>query len=151
MQLSDELQNYNRISDLIFHGSFLQIQRGNLQIVDAAGSELNPRKIEAYSAAYTTSLTLPLAEAMNILMKPMVGYRAGGSELDNRFKYPYYIRALPGIYEEMRAIVLFLKKMNWNYVQASEADFFVRIIINLMFLRHYILSTFSLLFHFVCV
>ncbi|CAG5123321.1 unnamed protein product, partial [Candidula unifasciata] len=102
-----------------------QVQRGNLKIVDKSGNELNPRKIEAYSAAHTTQLTLPLAEAMNMLMRPMVGYRAGGSQLDDRSRYPYYLRAVPGHQDEIKAIIQLLKKRNWMFVQVvtSNADY----------------------------
>ncbi|CAL1533763.1 unnamed protein product [Lymnaea stagnalis] len=99
-----------------------QVQRGNLKITDSTGRVLDPRTIEAYSAAYTTPLTLPLAEAMNMLMKPMVGYRAIGAELDDKSRYPYYIRALPGNRDEIKAIIMLLKKLNWMYVQVVISD-----------------------------
>lgn len=92
--------------------------------MDISGSELNPRKIEAYSAAHTTQLTLPLAEAMNTLMRPMVGYRAGGSKLDDRSSYPYYIRAIPSHEDEMRAIVELLRYKGWMFVQVGNSYVF---------------------------
>lgn len=88
-------------------------------ITDTSGATLDPRTIEAYSAAYDTPLTLPLAEAMNLLMKPMVGYRAGGSELDDKSKYPYYINAYPGNVDEIKSLILLLKNQKWMYVQVS--------------------------------
>ncbi|BFZ18685.1 hypothetical protein BsWGS_21724 [Bradybaena similaris] len=110
-------------SSTVLGQAFLsQVQRGNLKIVDISGSELNPRKIEAYSAAHTTQLTLPLAEAMNSLMRPMVGYRAGGSKLDDRSSYPYYIRAVPGHQDEMRAIVELLRNKMWMFVQVVTSN-----------------------------
>lgn len=99
-----------------------QVQRGNLQITDSTGKVLDPRTIEAYSAAHNTPLTLPLAEAMNMLMKPMVGYRAIGAELDDKSRYPYYVRALPGNRDEIKAIIMLLKKLNWLYVQVVVSD-----------------------------
>lgn len=103
--------------------SFLaQVQRGNIVIKSSGGEELDPRTVEAYTAAYSSPLTLPLAEAMNMLMRPMVGYRAGSSELDDDRRYPYYIRALPGIYEEIKAMILLLKQWNWMYVQLVTSD-----------------------------
>ncbi|XP_055862816.1 uncharacterized protein LOC106050493 [Biomphalaria glabrata] len=101
-----------------------QVQRGNLLITDTSGATLDPRTIEAYSAAYDTPLTLPLAEAMNLLMKPMVGYRAGGSELDDKSKYPYYINAYPGNVDEIKSLILLLKNQKWMYVQVVVSDLY---------------------------
>ena len=94
-----------------------QLHRGDLMIKDMAGNTLDPLTIEAYTAAYTSPLTIPLADAMNHLKRPMVGYRAGGSELDNSMMYPYYVSALPSLQEEIKAIILMLKKFNWMHVQ----------------------------------
>ncbi|XP_059178375.1 uncharacterized protein LOC131957655 [Physella acuta] len=99
-----------------------QVQRGNLKITDTTGNVLDPRTIEAYTAAHTTQLTLPLAEAMNMLLRPMVGYRAGGSELDDKSRYPYYLQAGPSTRDEIKAIIMMLKKLKWMYVQAVVSD-----------------------------
>ena len=80
---------------------------------------MDPRLIEAYTAAYDSTLTLPFAEAMNLLMKPIVGYRAGSTALDDNEKYPYYVRAIPGVAEEMMAVVLLLKQWKWSFIQVK--------------------------------
>ncbi|GFS13478.1 metabotropic glutamate receptor 3, partial [Elysia marginata] len=104
-------------SPILGQAFLAQLERGNIMVKDQAGVELDPRTIEAYTAAHTTPLTIPLASAMNQLKRPLVGYRAGGAELDDTMKYPYYIHAMPCEEEEIKAIILMLKRFNWMYVQ----------------------------------
>ncbi|KAK3802485.1 hypothetical protein RRG08_043316 [Elysia crispata] len=104
-------------SSILGQAFLAQLHRGDLMIKDMAGNTLDPLTIEAYTAAYTSPVTTPLADAMNHLNRPMVGYRAGGSELDNSMMYPYYVSALPSLQEEIKAIILMLKKFNWMHVQ----------------------------------
>ncbi|RUS71805.1 hypothetical protein EGW08_020441, partial [Elysia chlorotica] len=104
-------------SPILGQAFLAQLQRGNLNVMDSAGNVLDPRTIEAYTAAYSSPLTIPLAGAMNELKRPMVGYRARGSELDDSVMYPYYISAVPSLQEEIKAIVLMLKKLDWMFVQ----------------------------------
>ncbi|KAK7481553.1 hypothetical protein BaRGS_00027202, partial [Batillaria attramentaria] len=90
------------------------VQRGLFTIKDQSGNEMDPRKVEAYSGAYNRQLTIPLAGLMDIYRQPLVGYRATSAVLD---RYKYYLKTVPGIADEFRAIILILKNYNWNHVQ----------------------------------
>lgn len=90
------------------------VRRGLYTVKDEAGTVMDPRKVEAYTGAYNTQLTVPLAKLMDVFMQPLVGYRATSAVLK---KYKYYLKAIPGISDEMRAIVIILKNFGWNHVQ----------------------------------
>ncbi|KAK7087416.1 hypothetical protein V1264_021473 [Littorina saxatilis] len=93
----------------------MQVQQGMLKVRNGSGTELDPRTVEAYTAAYNTPLTLPLAGLMDdIFMQPMVGYRASSSKLD---KFNYYLKTIPGIEQEFRAIIMIMKNYGWHYTQ----------------------------------
>ena len=51
-------------------------------VQDASGAKLDPRRVEAYTGAYSDPLTIPLAGLMDLFMQPMVGYRATSAKLD---------------------------------------------------------------------
>ncbi|KAL5017700.1 hypothetical protein ScPMuIL_005218, partial [Solemya velum] len=86
------------------------------------GVPLNARTVESYVAAHTSELTIPLAELMNELRRPMVGYAATSTELSNKDRFPYFLRTLYGNDVSMRAIVLLLKKMDWNFIQVVHSS-----------------------------
>lgn len=86
------------------------------------GVPLNTRTVEAYVAAHNSELTIPLAELMNELKRPMVGYAATSTVLSNEERFPYFLRTLYGNDVSMRAIVVFLKKMDWNFIQVVHSS-----------------------------
>ncbi|XP_076434694.1 uncharacterized protein LOC143274691 [Babylonia areolata] len=91
-----------------------QVQTGQYTVRDDSGSSLDPWRVEAYTAAYNTPLSIPLAYLMNIFQKPMVGYRAASSYLD---RYKYYLKTVPSLQDEFRAIIMLMKSVHWNYTQ----------------------------------
>ncbi|XP_067683866.1 uncharacterized protein [Haliotis asinina] len=93
------------------------VQRGTVVVKDSAGNTLDPRNVDAYVAAHTSGLTIPIADLMNDLKRPVLGYSSASSVLSDRRKYPYFLRIHPGIDEEMAAIINILKKQGWYFVQ----------------------------------
>ncbi|KAL8604641.1 hypothetical protein ACOMHN_013421 [Nucella lapillus] len=92
----------------------VQVQKGQYAVQDRSGSRLDPRRVEAYTAAYSNPLTLPLAQLMDTLTQPMVGYRATSALLD---RYKYYLKTVPSMEDEFRAIIMIMKQHGWMYTQ----------------------------------
>lgn len=97
----------------------MQVQSGVYTVIDSNGVALDPRTVEAYTAAHTNSLTVPLAGLMDQYMQPMVGYRATSAVFD---RYLYYMQTVPGIEDEFSAIIMIMKTYNWNYTQVVYND-----------------------------
>ncbi|XP_041349145.1 uncharacterized protein LOC121368478 [Gigantopelta aegis] len=94
-----------------------QVQKGSLQVHDLQGNMLKPQSVDAYVASHTSTLTLPVADLMNTLKHPLVAYASGTTVLDDRAKYPYYVRVHEGIALQIPTIIYLLKKYKWYHIQ----------------------------------
>ena len=94
-----------------------QVQKGSLQIQDLQGNMLKPNSVDAYIASHTSTLTLPVADLLTKLKHPLVSYASGTTVLDDRTKYPYYVRSHEGIAQQIPTIIYLLKKYKWYHIQ----------------------------------
>ncbi|XP_033748674.1 LOW QUALITY PROTEIN: uncharacterized protein LOC117333478 [Pecten maximus] len=95
-----------------------QVQTETRMITDTNGNTLDPRSVEAYMGADGTDLTMPLAKLMNIIKRPLLGYNAMSAELHDN-DYYLYMSYSNRLY--MKAFVLLLKRLGWQYVQTVRA------------------------------
>lgn len=91
-----------------------QVQTGDNVITDDNDNVLERRTVEAYIGADNTDLTLPLSNLMNTIKRPLLGYNAMSSDLADD---PYYLYMSQSNRLYMKAFVLLLKRLGWQYVQ----------------------------------
>lgn len=97
-----------------------EVHQRRRTIVDASkNNTLNPNTIDAYMGAEALFNTLPLASLMNDLERPLLGYFASSTKLK---EYPYYRYIFPSSYYTLKAVVLMLKRLGWNYVQVVQSN-----------------------------
>lgn len=97
-----------------------EVHQRRRTIVDASkNNTLNPNTIDAYMGAEALFNTLPLASLMNDLERPLLGYFASSTKLQ---EYPYYRYIFPSSYYTLKAVVLMLKRLGWNYVQVVQSN-----------------------------
>lgn len=97
-----------------------EVHQHRRTIVDSSKNDiLNPNTIDAYMGAEDLFNTLPLASLMNDLKRPLLGYFASSTKLQ---EYPYYRYVFPSSYYTLKAVVLMLKRLGWNYVQVVQSN-----------------------------
>ncbi|XP_064620109.1 uncharacterized protein LOC135483289 [Lineus longissimus] len=94
---------------------------GIITVIGADGKEIKPLNTVAYTAAHDSTISITVAEVLNKIRMPQVGYRSTSTTLSDRSKFPYFMRTVPKDNKQARAIVLALKQMGWDYVQAVQA------------------------------
>lgn len=97
-----------------------EVHQHRRTIVDSSKNDiLNPNTIDAYMGAEDLFNTLPLGSLMNDLKRPLLGYFASSTKLQ---EYPYYRYVFPSSYYTLKAVVLMLKRLGWNYVQVVQSN-----------------------------
>lgn len=97
-----------------------EVHQHRRTIVDSSKNDiLNPNTIDAYMGAEDLFNTLPLASLMNDLKRPLLGYFASSTKLQ---EYQYYRYVFPSSYYTLKAVVLMLKRLGWNYVQVVQSN-----------------------------
>lgn len=97
-----------------------EVHQHRRTIVDSSKNDiLNPNTIDAYMGAEDLFNTLPLGSLMNDLKRPLLGYFASSTKLQ---EYQYYRYVFPSSYYTLKAVVLMLKRLGWNYVQVVQSN-----------------------------
>lgn len=98
------------------------LQHGRLKVVDSlTRSQLQPRTISGYLGLADTWLTVPLAEAMDRLMRPLVGYTAMGYQMKpSTNEFPFYLNPLQLHSSLLRILSQFLRNVGWKYIQVCQ-------------------------------
>lgn len=100
-----------------------EVHQHTRTITDSSNKALNPNTIDMYMGSSYYSTTVPLASLMNDIMRPLLGYYSSSAKLGD---YPFYRYIFPSNYYILKAVVLMLKKLGWNYVQVVQTtnDYF---------------------------
>ncbi|XP_061163158.1 uncharacterized protein LOC133172311 isoform X1 [Saccostrea echinata] len=97
-----------------------EVHQHSRTIMDSSNNALNPNTIDVYMGSLLYKPTIPLASLMNDLKRPLLGYYSSSMRLQS---YPFYRYIFPSNYYTLKAIVLMLKRLGWNYVQAVQSNF----------------------------
>lgn len=84
--------------------------------------EVDFDKVIAVVGALSSRVTQPIADMMTSLHIPMVSYGASSITLDNRIRYPYFMRTVPSDALQIKGIITLLSKLNVNHVGALYID-----------------------------
>ncbi|XP_052832771.1 uncharacterized protein LOC106868777 [Octopus bimaculoides] len=101
------------------------LQHGRLKVVDSlTRSQLQPRTISGYLGLADTWLTVPLAETMDRLKRPFIGYTAMGYQMKpmSTNEFPFYLNPLQLHSTLMRILSQFLRNVGWKYVQVLYSE-----------------------------
>ncbi|CAI9740511.1 Metabotropic glutamate receptor 3 [Octopus vulgaris] len=100
------------------------LQHGRLMVVDSlTRSPLQPRTISGYLGLSDTWLTVPLAETMDRLERPFVGYTAMGYQMKpSTNEFPFYLNPLQLHSTLMRVLSQFLRNVGWKYIQVLYSE-----------------------------
>ena len=94
-----------------------EVARSARSITDQSGNMLDPNTVESYMAAHTSDLTFPIADLMDYIKRPLIGYAATSSDLNDKHYYRY-MRL--GNHYLLKALVLMVKRLGWNYIQVLQ-------------------------------
>ncbi|KAH3888875.1 hypothetical protein DPMN_012917 [Dreissena polymorpha] len=90
---------------------------GRTIVADVHGTVVDPNLIYTVVGELDSTEAMSMATMLGYFSRPYIESSATSVELSNKDKYEMFSRAVPSDYHQMMAIVLLLKKMNWNYVQ----------------------------------
>lgn len=80
------------------------------------GKAIDPSRIVAVVGALTSQVTLGIIELLTPLGIPLVSYGASASWLDDRNKYPYFLRTVPSDTLQVEAMLSILKYFTFTHV-----------------------------------
>ncbi|KAL5014112.1 hypothetical protein ScPMuIL_008382 [Solemya velum] len=105
---------YNSLYSLSFLADLFS---GKEMFVDRKTEKaIEPSKIVAVVGALTSQVTLGIVELLTPLGIPLVSYGASASWLDDRNKYPYFLRTVPSDTLQVEAMLSVLKNFNFTHV-----------------------------------
>nr|XP_055075301.1 taste receptor type 1 member 1-like [Misgurnus anguillicaudatus] len=73
-------------------------------------------KVIALTGPYGSSRTISVAQVLTVDLIPMVNYGASSYELDNKLKYPTFIRTVPSSNDLIQMIIRIIQWFGWNWV-----------------------------------
>ncbi|XP_052085292.1 uncharacterized protein LOC127722624 [Mytilus californianus] len=79
-------------------------------------------KVVAVVGALSSRVTQRIADVMSSLHIPMVSYAASATSLDNRVRYPYFMRTVPSDSLQIEGIIQLISKLNVKYAGALYID-----------------------------
>lgn len=91
------------------HNGLLRLSRN--------GDVVDPEDIYTYIGGYSSDNSLYLARLMKTLKIPQISYASTSTELNNKDRYPYFLRTVPSDDKQTLAMVEFLKRNDVRYVQ----------------------------------
>ena len=91
------------------HSGFLNLTTGPVPV--------NPSRIDAYIGAFSSDMTVQMADVLGVLGIPQISYGSTSIELKNRRKFRHFLRTVPADDKQARAMIAILKRFNLQYVQ----------------------------------
>ena len=81
------------------------------------GQFILPNDIDAYIGTYDSASTMYLGRILTDLDMPQISYASSSSLLNDTRIFPYFYRTVPTDFNQIKAILSFLDKINIRYVQ----------------------------------
>ena len=114
-----------KLGSLIFDTCSSEVRAGNLVAnyharnfeIRTTDYRIDPSLIDLYIGPMTSESTVRVADVLQELGIPEIGYGASTLELLDQRKYNYFIRTVPTDAKQARALISLLKKYEWNNVQ----------------------------------
>lgn len=66
--------------------------------------------------AYTSKLSMVVANVLNIFSLPQISYSATSNALSDKSRFPYFFRMVPPDFYQVRTIASLLRMFNWTHV-----------------------------------
>ena len=70
----------------------------------------------AMVGAATSDVSISLAEFLSVYKLPLISYAATNTDLQDRLKYPYFLRTVPADTSQVQVVLDILKEYKWTYV-----------------------------------
>ncbi|KAH3888879.1 hypothetical protein DPMN_012922 [Dreissena polymorpha] len=114
-----------KLGSLIFDVCSSPVRAGNLVAnyharnfpIRTTDYRIDPSLIDLYIGPMTSEASIRVADVLNELGIPQIGYGASSVELMDRDNYPYFIRTVPADDKQARALIAVLKKYQFNNIQ----------------------------------
>ncbi|KAK3102405.1 hypothetical protein FSP39_011161 [Pinctada imbricata] len=87
-----------------------------------SGALVDFDRVIAVVGALSSKVSLIVADLMTSLRIPMISYGASSAGLDDRVRYPYFLRTVPSDTLQVAGLVGVLKEMNFTHVGAIYID-----------------------------
>lgn len=114
----DDCYNELNISALI-----TELFTGQRTLLDPKSKNpINFSKVVAVVGALSSRVTQRIADLMSSLHIPMVSYGASATTLDNRVRYPYFLRTVPSDSLQIEGMIKLISKLNVKYTGALYID-----------------------------
>lgn len=86
------------------------------------GKAIDFSKVVTVVGALSSRVTLRVADVMSSLHIPMVSYGASAKSLDDRIRYPYFLRTVPSDALQIEGMVKVISNLDFKYVGALYID-----------------------------
>ncbi|XP_013384018.1 uncharacterized protein LOC106154266 [Lingula anatina] len=104
-------------------GNFFNNETGDPHFaLTVRGKPLDINKVVGCIGAFTSTDTLTAAAFLTHMKRILVSYSASSTLLDDRKRFPYFLRTLPSDSKQAKAIVDIIKHLKSNYVHLVHVD-----------------------------
>lgn len=86
------------------------------------GEIVNFRNVIAVIGALSSKVTQVIADQLTLLDIPLISYGASSASLDNRIRYPLFLRTVPSDDFQVQGFVDILEKLNFSHVGVIYLD-----------------------------
>lgn len=88
-----------------------------LTVLERDDRVIDPDTIDAYIGTYSSDRSIYLARLLKSLKMPQISYGSTSITLNEKHKYPYFIRTVPADDRQAMGMIKFLQKYDIRYVQ----------------------------------
>ncbi|XP_013389729.2 uncharacterized protein LOC106158345 [Lingula anatina] len=102
---------------LVATKTLLNFLSGDLKLTDpVSGIAIDAAKAIAVIGAFSSSVTISIADFLTPLRIPLISYGSASTILDDRYRFPFFLRTVSNLDQQAEAMVALLKQFGWNYV-----------------------------------